>query len=901
MKKKSIYCLLAVILCSTAFGQQTNLRLNPPNAHNAYRCYTMEALTRYRAEQKATPPPLTITSNGRLNGTTGTTITSGTPENAGTGISAKLNTTVFIPIVFHIVLDDPKMISDQDVRAQVAKLNIDFAGLNADSINIPPAFKAVFGKSKIQFVLAKTDPAGNLTNGIERVASATKAPLSLSNPVKHTNQGGLDAWDPTKYVNVWAADAQNAFLGLATLPGTVAASEEGIIIDYQGFGLSSCYTDPSFALGRTLVHEMGHYFGLFHTWGDDDQCAGDDFQQLSGSTYSFPTGLYNPAGQGNTAGDVGDTPNQAGSTSGCPGGGIVKTDACNSTSPGIMYQNYMDYTDDPCYAMFTTKQVERMEYALENFRTSLLTSTRANAPAGTPLYDVAITEVINPGGTEMLSCKTYTYSKNLTCPGPLTARILITNKGTATLTSIKAGVIVNNGAPIIGNYPALNLKTGESVTLILPASTSLPLGNSTLKFFTSSPNGFADQNTSNDTATYQINVATVNGNLVEGFEQSTFPPEGWTLINPDNSRTWERLAGSFGLAGSNGTVGINLYNYPALNQVDILQTPSLNTAITDSLQLSFDYAYALNANGTTDTLTVVVTTDCGQTFQEVAKLWGTTLATVSGTPANFIPSLSGDWRNLKLDLSSYLQQSTKIAVGFKSTNEKGNNLFIDNVNIQNLLKYDLAAVKFNLADTEVCGNIVSPSVLIQNLGTNLLTSYIANYRIDGGAVNSQLVSNIVVPRNGTTIYNFPSLNLPTGTHSILFYTSNPNGQPDKNTVNDTLRINITTLAPMTAPFAESFEGPAFPPPGWTIHQLPVDNITWTQTTVAAYDGVASAYMNNYNYPANGRVDELLTPPVQYSGDSVFVKFDLAAATYSYPGSTNISMDTLEVLVTADCG
>ena len=854
----------------------------------------MEALARYRAQQGDVKPPLNISANGRLGGTPVDAPVTGNSGSAGNITNARLNATTFIPIVFHIVLDDPKIVSDLDVKAQVDKLNIDFAGQNADTTNIPAAFKAVFGKSKIQFVLARTDPSGNLTNGIERRASATNYIFDVVNPIKYTAQGGLDVWDPTKYVNVWVGDA-GLFLGLATIPGTVKQSDEGIIIDLQGFSTNTCYTAPGFQAGRTLVHEMGHYFGLYHIWGDEDQCAGDDFRQLDASIYALPAGLFNPAGQGNTAADIGDTPNQTNSTSGCPG--TVQTDACSPAPPGRMYQNYMDYTDDPCYGMFTAKQVERMEYSLQNFRASLLTSTRATLPAGTPAYDLAVAEVINPGGSEVLNCKDYSYSKNPTCPGPLTPKILVTNRGTTTITTLKAGVILNNGVAQIASF-AVNIKTGESVSLTLP-TVNLALGTSSLQFFTSTPNNNFDQNTGNDTAFYQINVGPVSGSLVEGFEQPAFPPEGWTLINPDNNKTWIRAVGSFGLPNSTASAAIGLYNYPALNQIDILQSPALNTSITDSLQLSFDYSYALNANGQQDTLSIVVSTDCGQTFQVATKFWGNTLATVTGNPNNFIPSKASDWANIKMDLSNYLPQA-RVAVGFKSTNKQGNNIFIDNVNIQNLLKFDIAALRFTNADTEICGNVVAPSVLIQNLGTKILTSYTANYTIDGGAVNSQLVTNILVQRNGTTTYNFPSLNLPTGTHAIVFYTTNPNGQADNNTLNDTIHINITTLAVVTAPFAESFEG-TFPPSGWTIHQTPADSVTWKQTNLAAYDGSYSVYMNNYNYPYNGRVDDLLTPPVQYSGDSVIVKFNLAAAVYSYPGSSNISLDTLEVLVTADCG
>ena len=78
--------------------------------------------------------------------------------------------------------------------------------------------------------------------------------------------------------------------------------------------------------GRTATHEIGHWLGLKHVWGDDgNSCAGSD--------------------------GVADTPNQAGPTYGCLS--YPATDACSPNPPGIMFMNYMDYSDDTCMYMFT--------------------------------------------------------------------------------------------------------------------------------------------------------------------------------------------------------------------------------------------------------------------------------------------------------------------------------------------------------------------------------------------------------------------------------------------------------------------------------------------------------------------------------------------------------------------
>src|SRR2546421_7208216 len=170
---------------------------------------------------------------------------------------------VYVPVVVHIVLPNALQITDQDVQKQIDKLNIDYAGLNADSSNLPPAFKALFGKTKIQFMLARRTPGGILTNGIDRRNSSTQSDLTLAtDPIKRFSQGGLDAWDFTKYLNVWVGlDASGyGILGYATFPGTDIPANQGVFINALGFGNNTCYVIPAYGLGRTLVHEVGHYF-----------------------------------------------------------------------------------------------------------------------------------------------------------------------------------------------------------------------------------------------------------------------------------------------------------------------------------------------------------------------------------------------------------------------------------------------------------------------------------------------------------------------------------------------------------------------------------------------------------------------------------------------------------------
>lgn len=848
----------------------------------------MEHLAKVLSES---PHPVSSTSAN----TTDISFSYQTSSSTKTTISSqKLINQIYIPVVVHIVLDDPTIIKDEEVYQQIESLNTDFAGLNANTANLPTAFKDVLGTSNIQFVLAKRDPLGNFTNGIERKVSTINYNAGPGDQIKFAVQGGLNAWNPNQYLNIWVGK-EGGILGYATFPGIGNFIEQGLVIDITGFGSNSCYTDPSYSQGKTLAHEMGHFFGLYHIWGDDTDCSGDDFAQLPGAC-SLPTSLFNPTEQGNTINDIGDTPNMTDETTGCPSGN--QTDACNLNTAGRMYQNFMDYTNDACYSLFTKKQVERMEWVAENCRANLLTSPAGNLPISTPPYNASIINIISPGGAEYINCNKISYSASLTCPSNIQPKITIRNDGSAILTSVNIGISINDGAPVTSTYN-INLPTGLSTILSLSSVATLA-GTNKLEIFIISTNGVSDQNSSQDTITYMLQVAPLTGSYTQDFEGVNFPPEGWAIINPDGNITWQKLNGNLGLPNSSGTAAINLFAYNTINQQDILQSPTINTTGADSVFLSFDYAYSANTNGQTDTLEVVATASCGQANQTIIKLSGTNLTTTAPSGTSFIPQSSNNWKTITLALTNFISQN-EIALGFKAINKKGNNLFIDNINIRNLPPRDIAVKTFTNLHKDVCGGSILPVVRIINEGAKNLTSFIANFSVDGGAVNSINVTGLNLRRDSSYLYTLSPLNLTVGNHSIQFFTTAPNAGNDNNTINDTIALNFTVLPILVAPFSEGFENVNFPPDGWTVQQLPIDPITWTRTTQAAKTGIASAYMNNYNYAFNGRIDDLISPPIQYEGDSVILKFDIAAAIYSDPNTTITPLDTLEVLASSDCG
>lgn len=267
--------------------------------------------------------------------------------------SADSNTTVVykIPVVFHIVLPDPTVVTNAQIQQQIAVLNRDYSGLNADSTNAP-LFYSVRGHSKIQFELAKRSPEGCDTNGITRTVSALNITLPSANLIKSALTNGKDAWESynTKYLNVWVGNFTDGYLGVATFPWeNIPDQMQGVVLNVGTFSFNAA--NAPFHLGKTLTHEVGHYLGMYHIWGDQMGCATDD--------------------------GVSDTPIQDVQTGGAPVG--AKFDVCSpaATVKGINYQNFMDYSDDAVMTMFTKIQMATASANLATYanRTKLWSSS----------------------------------------------------------------------------------------------------------------------------------------------------------------------------------------------------------------------------------------------------------------------------------------------------------------------------------------------------------------------------------------------------------------------------------------------------------------------------------------------------------------------------------------------
>jgi len=284
------------------------------------------------------------------------------------------NEVITVPVVIHVLYHTPEQnISDAQILSQLQALNNDYRKLNVGGKNIPAAFGPLAADARIIFCLAKVDASGKSTTGIIRRNTSTGS-WQADDGMKYSIQGGDNAWDSKKYLNIWVCNFSGKSLGYSSLPGS-QADRDGIVVQYNAFGTAGSVIAP-FNKGRTLTHEVGHWLGLKHLWGDAD--CGDD--------------------------GIADTPPQQGFNNGCPS--FPHKTACSINGNGDMFMNFMDFSDDGCMYLFTKGQAAKMRslFALGGARNSFLNSNvcdsssvqRTAVPASQPVTGATITLFPNP-------------------------------------------------------------------------------------------------------------------------------------------------------------------------------------------------------------------------------------------------------------------------------------------------------------------------------------------------------------------------------------------------------------------------------------------------------------------------------------------------------------------------
>lgn len=569
-----------------------------------------------------------------------------------------------IPVIIHIIhrgtaIGTDANISNAQAISQVAILNADFGGTNIDISKLPAIFSSVkAGDTGIRFCLAKTDPEGNVLPepGIDRIDGTaiywedtdTLEQEDLINYFQYTIKP-TTIWNAKKYLNVWISDmSKSGLLGYASFPsgtpnsglnGVENAYSSGVVINQRAWGNIGTVAIP-YDRGRTATHEIGHWLGLRHIWGDAK--CGTDY--------------------------CNDTPTQEGPNFGSPVH-PYKIGVCAGNTTGEMFMNYMDYVNDSTMIVFSADQRTRIQTSMANgyFRKELKNSHYCDLPVA---FNTGIETIKFPA------------AKSYTCLNTVTPVVQLINEGTTSITAVTIKYAYDGGA--VANYNFTDtLAKFTSVDVELPMSAALSVGAHTLMVATSMPNETVDQDTINDVKITKFFIgATQTIPFIETFETINFAPVNWTVINPDEDATWTRdsTVGGFGASQAAAIIDNYSSDISTSGLTDDMQSPKFDLSGLSKAMLTFDIAYQQYDTITRDSLVIFASIDCGETWDTIYKKGGPNLATIPGfLDDTFVPT-AADWRKDSIDLTPYAGKPN-VSFLFRDVSDWGQPVYLDNINI----------------------------------------------------------------------------------------------------------------------------------------------------------------------------------------------------------------------------
>ncbi|MFT6210107.1 MAG: bacillopeptidase F [Bacteroidia bacterium] len=273
-------------------------------------------------------------------------------------------------------------------------------------------------------------------------------------------------------------------------------------------------------------------------------------------------------------------------------------------------------------------------------------------------------------------------SIGFTCDNTTNPTVIIINLGDSVITSVDFVYGINGLGAQTHNWSG-TLLPGNSATVALPSISTSEYGNLSMNLVASIPGQADEYDLYNNHWNYTFNRREPqNLPFVDGFDGG-LNLRDWFVQNEDGSVTWDTIT-TEGLNWSNKSATVQCYTYnPREGQKDGLISNQLvipNT--TDPIWLIFDVAYQKwsNSASSSDTLTILVSTDCGTNFEnEVYRKGGQELQSTEIRVPNFMPELETDWRRDSIDLSQF--NGEDILIQFETKNGKGNDLYIDNVKV----------------------------------------------------------------------------------------------------------------------------------------------------------------------------------------------------------------------------
>jgi len=574
----------------------------------------------------------------------------------------QLPDSICIPVVIHNVYKLAEQKIDlQTVLQQIESINKDFNAQNNDLELVDDNFKPLIANVAFRFILVDKDLEGNDFDGINYKRSDIDTFKMNQHPNVKLPIKGIKAWKPNEYINIWVCNLEAGISGYASYP-TPYFQDDGIVIHYQNFGVENQVAKPPFHLGRTLTHELGHYFGLQHLYGEElTDCSKDD--------------------------GLADTPKTNRLYKGCPKLG-ENPNLCNDLySKQDMVQNFMNHTNDGCMQMFTQNQKALMQYHLIQHRNGLL-----HKNCFTETTDLVLDASIQFINKPLILCDYFSSIQVNICNNGL---IYIDsyeiksnwNENIVEYLSIAPGKCMLRKLDFDPSYlkkevivSLENVNNSESEKELVNNSDTTHLEfleKATFPMYES-----FETNTQRLYHTYNSNTLTLN-NLNETIEAENVIKNGYCIFNN---------------IGHNSVSQINYLHLPYFNLNEISNT---NKSENLNLCLDFDYAYNSYPNSTgnaNDGMIIEYSTTCApKNYITLWEKWGRNLETKATSLSNNInfPNVIEDWETVHQNLNIIPSEGEELIFRIKFIANSSQSIFLDNLsfnfcesiplNIQNYL------------------------------------------------------------------------------------------------------------------------------------------------------------------------------------------------------------------------
>ena len=496
--------------------------------------------------------------------------------------------------------------------------------------------------SKVEFRLATKDPLGNCTDGVVRV---------FTSKTNDANNGtGFKAesyWNAYSYLNIWTVAnfnlGQQGVIGFAQFPNSGSLSTDGVALIANTVGGAN-------SGGRAAMHEIGHWLSLIHIWGDAE-CGSDNV--LDTPVHFGPNGgVCGNAGMPNYT-----TP--------------YNPNGCGLDNPdGEMFNNYMDYSSGQCQNMFTLGQKARMDFTFEGDGEE--SGFRANMISQANLELTGTADPYTPSDCAPISA--FYFRQNSS--GFATQRMICVGETVDFEETAYNGDVDDYLWTFEGGDPATDDSANpNNIDYNTPGRFDVTLEVSNA----------VGSNSKTATDMIIVSATTAQNQSDWGYVDSFWDEQAfldeYVVFNQDGSTNgWEYFNAENG--GYSGWGSVRMFNIDnKLEEIDELVSPSYDLSNLNSPTLQYRYSGAAIDNTPNDELKIMVSDDCGESWQTRETFSGFDLINAGLVSNSYRPNANSTWSNVSVGLGSF-GNKPNVRIKFRwISGGRGNNFFIDDVTL----------------------------------------------------------------------------------------------------------------------------------------------------------------------------------------------------------------------------